>query len=153
MRNPPASQATRRSVSSRATVRDITRDNFGLLIAYLLPGFVALWGVGYHVDPVGAWLRSSPPDAPTVGGFLYGTLGSVAAGLVVSAARCALLDPLFARCGLRPPSWNSARFAAHLEAFEALVSNHYRYYQFYANTVVAVLFTYLARLAANGQVA
>ena len=26
-------------------MKPVTTDNFGLLIAYLLPGFVALWGL------------------------------------------------------------------------------------------------------------
>ena len=70
-------------------MRDLTRDNFGLLIAYLLPGFVALWGAAYHVEAVQSWLRSTAPDAPTIGGFLYATLASTALGLVISAVRWA----------------------------------------------------------------
>src|SRR5438093_134632 len=52
-------------------VRDVTSENFGLLIAYLLPGFVALWGVSPAVPGAGAWLAAPPVGAPTVGGFLY----------------------------------------------------------------------------------
>ena len=66
-------------------MRDLTRDNFGLLIAYVLPGFVTLWGAAYHIEAVRPWLQSTAPDAPTIGGFLYATLASTALGLIVVA--------------------------------------------------------------------
>jgi hypothetical protein len=127
-------------------MRDITRDNFGLLIAYLLPGFVALWGAAYHVEAVQSWLRSTPPDAPTVGGFLYATLASTALGLVLSAVRWAVIDRILARLGVRQPNWDFDQFSERLAAYELLVAHHYRYYQFYANLLVALLCTYLSRL-------
>jgi hypothetical protein len=127
-------------------MRDITRDNFGLLIAYLLPGFVALWGAAYHVEAVRSWLRSTPPDAPTVGGFLYATLASTALGLVISAVRWAVIDRILARLGVRQPQWDFDQFSERLAAYEVLVAHHYRYYQFYANLLVALLGTYLSRL-------
>ena len=129
-------------------MQDLTRDNFGLLIAYLLPGFVALWGAAYHVEVVRSWLESTPPDAPSIGGFLYVTLASTALGLIVSAARWAVVDRLFARLGVRQPAWDFDLFTERLAAYEVLVSYHYRYYQFYANMLVALASTYLSRLLA-----
>ncbi len=129
-------------------MRDITRDNFGLLIAYLLPGFVALWGAAYHIEAVRLWLRSTSPDAPTIGGFLYATLASTALGLVLSAVRWAVVDRILGWYGVRPPQWDFTLFAERLAAYETLVSNHYRYYQFYANTLVDIWFTYVSRLLA-----
>lgn len=130
-------------------LRDLTKDNFGLLIAYLLPGSVALWGVSYHSEIVEAWLRSAPPDAPTVGGFLYATLASTALGLVVSAVRWAILDRAFAWAGVRPTDWDFALLSERLAAFETIVAYHYSYYQFYANTFVAVAFSALAFLRSD----
>jgi hypothetical protein len=128
-------------------MRDITRDNFGLLIAYLLPGFVALWGVAYHEATLHAWLRATAPDAPSIGGFLYATLASTALGLIVSAVRWAVIDRVLSWFGVRQPEWDFELFSERLAAYEVLVSNHYRYYQFYANTFVALLFTYVSRLS------
>lgn len=127
-------------------MRDITRDNFGLLIAYLLPGFVVLWGVSYHEVTVRSWLRATAPDAPSIGGFLYATLASTALGLIVSAVRWAVIDRVLSWLGVRQPEWDFELFSERLAAYEVLVSNHYRYYQFYANTFVALLFTYSSRL-------
>src|SRR5262249_36119232 len=67
----------------------------------------------------------------TVGGFLYGTLGSVAAGMLVSAIRWAVLDTLHHRTGIPQPAWNFTRFSTHAAAFDSLVQDHYRYYQHY----------------------
>jgi hypothetical protein len=124
-------------------MRDLTRDNFGLLIAYVLPGFVALWGGSYHVEAVRPWLQATPKDAPTVGGFLYTTLASTTLGLVISGVRWAVVDQLLARTGIRQPRWDFELFAERLTAYEILVVNHYRYYQFYANMLVALAWTYV----------
>jgi len=129
-------------------VRDLNRDNFGLLIAYLLPGFVVLLGLAEHVAAVHGWLGSTAAGPPTVGGFLYTTVGSTAAGMIVSAIRWLTLDHVFAWIGIRPPPWNAARFAAQVPAFEALVANHYRYYQHYSNMFIAIAFAAIAWLLA-----
>jgi hypothetical protein len=127
-------------------MRDLTQDNFGLLIAYLLPGFVVLWGTAYHVEAIQLWLQSTAPNAPTIGGFLYATLASTALGLVISAVRWASVDRILGWMGVRQPEWNFDQFSERLAAYEVLVANHYRYYQFYANMLIAVLCTYLSRL-------
>jgi uncharacterized membrane protein YgcG len=132
-------------------VRELKRDNFGLLIAYLLPGSVALWGASYHVVVVRDWLTTAPAEGPSIGGFLHATLASTALGLVISAVRWALIDRLLARAGVRQPAWDFELFAERLAAYEWLVANHYRYYQFYANMLVALACAYVARLAAIGD--
>jgi hypothetical protein len=122
-------------------VRDVTAGNFGLLIAYLLPGFIALWGVSGLSSTVSGWLTTGPA-VPTVGGFLYVTLASLGAGLIISTARWLLVDTLHHWTGIRPPTWNFARLPRKLDAFQLLVESHYRHYQFHANALVAVAFDY-----------
>ncbi len=126
----------------------VSTDNFGLLIAYLVPGFVSLLGVSLFSETVQAWLGIVPLSSPTVGGFLYVTLASIAAGLIVSAVRWTTVDRLHHHTGIPEPTWNFARLPATLPAFMILVENHYRYYQFYANMLVAAAFCYLAYLFA-----
>lgn len=131
-------------------VQTITRDNFGPLIAYILPGFIALVGVSFFSPTVASWLAASPLFAPTVGGFLYLTLGSTAAGLIVSAVRWALVDTIYHRTGIPEPEWRFNALPDRLDAFLAIVDNHYRYFQFYANMLVAMSFAYAARLIVSG---
>ena len=54
-----------------------TDKNFGVVIAYLLPGFVALWGVSYFSPTVASWISVSQQGAPTVAGVCYVTLASL----------------------------------------------------------------------------
>ena len=133
---------------------DVTGRNFGLLIAYVLPGFVSLCGMAELSPVVKNWLVTGSMTnhtAPTVGGFLYLTLASVAAGMTVSTFRWAVIDRLHHATGIKRPKWNDAVLQEKLDAFEALVENHYRYYQFYANMVVALVLLLAARLAVSGR--
>ena len=114
--------------------------NFGVVIAFVLPGFVCLWGASCWSSTVAGWLSVVPTANATVGGFLYASLGSLAAGLTASAVRWAIVDTIHHRTGVRPPEWDFGKLQDKLEAFDALVENHYRYYQFYANMLVAVAF-------------
>ena len=126
-----------------------TEQSFGLVIAYLIPGFTALWGVSLFSETVATWLG---PEAtgPSVGGFLFGTLASIGAGLIVSAVRWMLVDRVHHWTGLRRPSWNMVALQRHLDAFKLLVEDHYRYYQFYANMWVACILSYAAYNIAYG---
>jgi hypothetical protein len=132
-------------------VGELSGKSFGLVIAYVLPGLVALWGVSYFSPTVSSWIASSQLGAPTVAGFLYVTLGSLASGLTVSAVRWALIDTLHHATGIRPPAWDFRKLDDRLEAFEAVVENHYRHYQFYSNMFIAVAFAYRARLVWEGR--
>ena len=135
-------------------MREVTGQNFGFLIAYVLPGFVTLWGISYFSPTVAGWLFA-PPGATnstaSVGGFLYVTLASVGAGLTASTIRWALIDRLHHLTGIRRPSWDDSKLQERLGAFEALVENHYRYYQFYGNMLVAMLLLVGARMAVSGR--
>ncbi|MBW3600143.1 MAG: hypothetical protein KY475_23075 [Planctomycetes bacterium] len=126
-------------------MRDIHRGNFALLIAYLMPGFATLWGVSFFSPTVKTWLTASPEQAPTIGGFLYATIASLAAGLTVSTVRWATVDVIHHRTGIEKPRWDFSRFPRYMAAYDRLGEIHYSYYQFYANSVIAVIFVLLAR--------
>lgn len=132
---------------------EVTGQNFGLLIAYVIPGFVSLAAAGQFSPVVRGWLQASatPDNAATVGGFLYVTLASVGAGITVSTVRWAVIDSLHHWTGIRRPPWDDSKLQDKLDAYQALVENYYRYYQFYANMLVAVLTVFLSRLAVSGR--
>jgi hypothetical protein len=74
-------------------MKDITEKNFGVIIAFWLPGFLFLWGLSYSWPLVATWLaKSNDTNAPTIGGFLYATLASLAVGLLINAVRWALVQ-------------------------------------------------------------
>ena len=131
-------------------MNDITSQNFGFLIAYVLPGFTMLCGISYVSDTVKTWLGTTQADVPTVGGFLYVTLASVGAGLIASVVRWLVIDTLHHRTGIHRPSWDFSQLQRNIAAFNLVVEHQYRYYQFFSGTLVSLFIVYLARHLALG---
>ncbi len=125
---------------------ELSARNFGLVIAYLVPGFITVVAVGGVVPTIQPWL-AAPEAQPTVGGFLFVTLASVAAGMLVSSARWMVVDTVHHQTGVKQPRWDFSRLQSNLAAYNLLVEFHYRYYQFNANTFIAVALAYLVRLS------
>ena len=130
--------------------REVSINDFGLVIAYLLPGLLALWGTTYLTDTLRPWFGSPPTNMPTIGGFLYVTLASIAAGMTVSTVRWLLLDTFHHRTGIPPPRSDFAHLKESVAAFGVLVDIHYRYYQWNANSLIALVFVYFARRWSQG---
>jgi hypothetical protein len=128
-------------------MKEVTDKNFGVLIAFLLPGFILLWSLSFSWPEIGFWFKSTDSDSPTVGNFLYATLASLAIGLLISAIRWFFVDHLLSFCGgqvnalsgLRRPDLDLSSLSNKdvLAAYNGAVENHYRYYQYYSNTLVA----------------
>ena len=117
----------------------VTERSFGLLIAYVIPGFgfIALWGS--EIPQVSRWMTDSTATSPTVGGFLYITIASVTSGLVLHTLRWAILDRLHHATGLRPPAWNRFADPVSLDAYRSMVDFHYRYYEFYGSSLLLMI--------------
>ncbi len=62
--------------------------------------------------------------------------------MIVSAIRWMLLDLLHAATGLKRPNWNFGKLQSNLQAYKMLEENHYRFYQFYGNSLVSVFYSY-----------
>jgi len=119
---------------------DILSRQFGLVIAYLLPGFIALIGVALFVPMIAGWLRAD--QSGSFGAPVYALLAATAAGMVVSCFRWFLVDQILVLTGLERPRFNAQALEQNPTAFNYLIENHYRYFQFYANTLVALIWTY-----------
>jgi hypothetical protein len=124
--------------------------NFGLLIAYIIPGFIALLGLSLVSEPIRLWLLGAGASGPSIGGVVYLMLACVAAGMTASAVRWALVDAIHHRCGLVRPVWDDARLMERLDAYLTLIEIHYRYYQFYSNSLVALLFSFGIKCRRDG---
>ena len=125
-------------------MKEVSSSNFGLLIAFLLPGFVVVWGASYFSETIALRLSGSGAT-PTVGGFMYVTLASVAAGVTVSTVRWAVIDTLHRWTGLPQPHWDFSRLQDNVAAYNVLNEIHYKFYQFHGNLLIALLFVYVAR--------
>jgi hypothetical protein len=126
-------------------------NDFGLLIAFVLPGFTVLWGTAFVSGAFEPWLDIQAAT-PTVGGFLFATLASVAAGLAVSTIRWLTVDRLHHLTGVRRPARDFSQLSANVDAFGVLVEGHYKYYLHAANMFVAVAFVFGARQLAHSTV-
>ncbi len=124
------------------TLNVLTDSSFGLTIAYLLPGFTSLWGLAALSPTIRTWLGTPSAEAPSLGGFLYVTIASLTAGLILSTLRWLVLDWIHNSTGLKTPKRDFSRLQEQGSAFSILVSDLYRYYQFYGNMMFAVAFTY-----------
>jgi hypothetical protein len=121
--------------------------SFGLAIAFIAPGVVGLWGLSLHLPTVRAWFGATEAEA-TSAGFLFVLVASLAVGLTLSGIRQELLDKVvFDRLMGRPrPATDEMKLTDpnSLRALQYVAENLYRYYQFYSNMAVAVLFAYAA---------
>jgi hypothetical protein len=117
---------------------EFSNKNFGLLIAYVLPGFIGLCGVSPLSPTIGHWLATAPTIPAGLDSIAFVGLASITMGMTMSAARWLLIDTLHAWTGLPRPPWNDAILDHKLQAFEAIVEAHFRHYQFYANSMIAI---------------
>lgn len=123
---------------------DHPSKNFGILIAYVLPGFITLWGLATKFETVHVWLSGTGSHGLAVGGVLYVTAASIAIGMVINAVRWLIIDPVLHLSGLSRPDWDAAQLPGRLPEFERLVEDHFRYFQFYANTALGSLIAFTA---------
>lgn len=126
-------------------LESVTKSNFGPLIAYLVPGVTALWGLQPHFTMVAVLFAPASGANPTVGGFLYLTLAAIAMGMTVSAIRWVIVDRLLRLTGIVPPQFNFARLGENVAAYEVLNHIHYQHYLFYANMLLACAVAYLGQ--------
>jgi hypothetical protein len=129
--------------AASARMHSVTNDNFGPLIAYLVPGATVLLGFSQFSATLQAWFAATPTDAPTIGGFLYLTVASIAAGMTVNAVRWALLDTIHSWTGLPLPQLDFSRLGQNVAAFGLLIDIHYKHYQFHGSMFIALAIAYV----------
>ncbi len=110
-------------------MQSVTNDNFGPLIAYLVPGATVLFGLSQFEPALQSWFAVSPTESPTIGDFLYLTIASIACGMVVSAVRWAVVDTLHGVTGLPLPPLDFSKLGSNVDAFNLLIEIHYRHSQ------------------------
>jgi len=130
---------------------DVTKDNFGPLIAYIVPGATALAGFSLFSPELRHWFVSTSPNAPTIGGFLYLTVASLAAGMTINAIRWAIIDTVHVWTGLPPPPVDFSKLGKNVEAYSLLIEIHYKHYQYHGNMAVATAIAYLCYRAKQGS--
>jgi hypothetical protein len=123
-------------------MNETSSRHFGLIVAYLLPGFVGLVGMAPLFPAVADWLRPVQQGSLGFGPPIYALLSAIAIGLIVSCFRWLLLDQTHHWMGVRRPAWDDSRLDTVLSGFDYLVQSHFRYYEFTGNMLVASLWVY-----------
>jgi hypothetical protein len=74
-------------------MQSVSNANFGTLIAYLVPGATVLFGASFYSPALSSLVATAPNEAPTIGGFLYLTLASLAVGMIQLLGHHDAYDP------------------------------------------------------------
>lgn len=135
-------------------MKDITEKNFGVIIAFLLPGFLLLWLLSISdVDVSKAGLKTLNMGDQSIGGVLTISLAALAVGMIIGAARWAIIDHflkfvfwLFKHPLPQLPSFSKLKGKEEFATFQGIIENHYRYYQYYSNTLIAIIGAFIAHL-------
>lgn len=117
---------------------DSFERSFGLIIAFLLPGFICVLGIMDLSRIVASWLSNTAAADSAIVGVSYVVLSSLGTGMTASGIRWLLIDTLMHCTGLRRPLLDFSRLQANLEAFDLAVQHNYRHYQFYSNSCVGL---------------
>lgn len=123
--------------------------SFGIVIAFLLPGFIATLGLSWQSPIVATWVLGHDQSQPSVGGMLFSTVLSLWNGLIATTVRWLVVDKIHQWTGVRKTTWDYRKLQANISAYQLLEENHYRFYQFYGNSLCAVVFAYGSWRIAN----
>lgn len=113
--------------------------NFSLIIAFILPGFLFLFGTVFLVTYATADFVSQLRPIRQIGGFMFFLLAATSSGMILSAIRWAILDTLHYLTGLKSPALDFGKLEGKSSSFMLIVENNYRYYLFYGNSLIALL--------------
>jgi hypothetical protein len=111
-------------------VQPITTSNFGFLVAYVLPGYVVLNKLDIAINLA--------KDGVTIAGVFEFTLFVLIVGMVVSAIRWIVIDPIHHWSGIKARDWCFSKLQTNIDAFELVVRHQYQYYQFHSNMFVGL---------------
>ena len=123
---------------------DQTSKSFGLVIAFLVPGFLGLWALSYFDSTAAKWLGTAAEKETTVGGFLFVLVASIGIGVFLSGARYFVFDKFLLKDLGGPPDLDDAKRKELEASYQSIKADYYQFYQFYANTAVAVVLVFCA---------
>lgn len=113
--------------------------NFGLLIAYIVPGFLGLYAVSEHSTVIENLLGGST-NTPTTGAIVPLLLLALASGVVINAITWILVRPMIEFTGVKRPHLRYGKISKELlDVYNEAIESSYRYYQSYGNLFAILL--------------
>ena len=114
--------------------------NFGLVIAYLIPGFLGLYALSERVVAIKN-LLGGDNKIPEKAAIVPLLVLALAIGMIINSLGWGLIRPLIALSGVRRPEKldYTKLTASDIKVYNVIVEDNFRYHQFYSNMLVAVL--------------
>jgi len=121
-------------------VKDVSSTTFGYIIGFLLPGMVAIYGLGFVSVDVASLLKPATAPEATLGPSLLLLLAALTVGMVVTAIRFVAFEKGICRAHkFQDGFFEKLGTAEKLASFRAAVDEHYRYHQFFGGLSVALI--------------
>jgi hypothetical protein len=124
-------------------LKDVSSSTFGYVIAYLLPGFLAIYALSIWYSPLRSVFESFATAESTAGIFFLVLLGALLIGVELMAFRWVLFDCwLCRRHRLKPIDFEKLSTNENMNAFQIIVDQHYRYHQFWGALTLVLPFVF-----------
>lgn len=125
-------------------MKDVTSTSFGLLIAFLLPGFSGFCALTFYSCQVRGILAKFWEAKSDVGSFMLVLLLSLVIGLLLTQIRWLIFERALCRKDrLGRDDLAELRDEAKFVAFRAAVDETYRYHQFFGGMAVVIPIFYV----------
>ena len=113
-------------------LKDVTSTTFGLIIAYVLPGLTAFYGLSFFSDRVRTWFDLIFRGDASGGLILFVIFGATVIGLQLSAVRWLLFEQILCRdCRFDAVELSGIAGARKFAAYRLLIDEQLRYHQFW----------------------
>jgi hypothetical protein len=113
-------------------IKDVTSTTFGLIIAYLLPGLTAFYGLSFFSARVTNWFDLIFGGSASGGLILFVIFGAIAIGLQLSVVRWLIFEEFLCRdCRFDAAALAGIADAGRFAAYRLLIDEQYRYHQFW----------------------
>ena len=122
--------------------------SFGIIIAYLLPGFIGLYSISPFSATVSSLLLSSN-GAPSLSAIIPIIFLSLTLGMIINAIGFSTLRKVLLKKGIDPPSpIDYSRLTANkLPVLQRISDNNYRYFECYCNLFISICMLILSKIS------
>jgi hypothetical protein len=132
-------------------MKDLTVTSFGLVIAYLLPGLIGLYGLSFWSKAFDRMFSTFLTSESNLGLFLIVVLASLAVGLFANGVRWLLFEMLFCTKYRTQGALHQALSGERkLSAYRLVIDETYRYHQWWGGAGVVIPVGYLGWMWGTG---
>ena len=125
-------------------MKDVTITSFGLVIAYLLPGLLGLYGLSFWSAALRTTFGTFMTVESNVGLFLIVVLASLMVGMFANGIRWVVCEVWCARwCQMEAAVYANLSGERKLGAYRAAIDEWYRYHQWWGGAAVVAPLCYV----------